>query len=357
MKRFLVISLSGFLLLAPGLVFAQDKGDAKSTPPSKKTTPHRTKQAATSDTYRFQSSTAWGDINILVTDFSEKFKVDVKTAAPALGWVLKSGKTGKTVSKGGLNRENQFSFQADQPFDGPFHLKVFLSQGREEAPVGLNLSPKLGKKAGSASGETPEDFQENPDQPYNRTVKGLYLQALTAYGRGNQQEVLKLLEKAEELDPTQPQVQALLNRVRKPADSESGPLAQAREALKKGNKEEALAKVEDYLDEHPDNPEALRLKDKIEGKEQPAENIKKHLAKTHKAETVPKENASAKAPAMKDEDRQAQADQAYNLGLQSYDKGDFSAAKKFWEQTLRIDPNHVKAKMNLDRLASATPDH
>ncbi len=350
MRRFFRFSLLGFFLL-PLFASAQDTGGE--IPTHLKQTAARTKQVSSANTYHFQSSTAWGDINVLVTDFSGCFKVDVKTAATAMGWVLKNGKTGKTVSKGGIDRENQFNFQVSQAFDGFFHLKIFLAQGREEVPVGLTLSPNSDKKSANAIGASPDDFEENPDQPYNRTVKGLYLQALSAYDRGNEREVLKLLEKAEELDPTQPQVQALLNKVRIPSDSESGPLAQAREALKKGNKEEALAKVEDYLDEHPDSQEAQQLKDKIEGKERPPKIIKNHAAKAQ--DIVPKETVPAK-PFMKDEDRKAQADQAYNLGLASYDKGDYAVAKKFWEQTLQIDPANVKAKMNLEHLANDHPD-
>jgi tetratricopeptide (TPR) repeat protein len=50
------------------------------------------------------------------------------------------------------------------------------------------------------------------------------------------------------------------------------------------------------------------------------------------------------------EDRRAMADQAYNLGLESYRKGNWAEAMKFWEEVLRYVPGHAQAKRNLDRL-------
>jgi tetratricopeptide (TPR) repeat protein len=55
-------------------------------------------------------------------------------------------------------------------------------------------------------------------------------------------------------------------------------------------------------------------------------------------------------------DRQAKADEAYNLGLDSYRKDDYVSAKKFWEQTLQIDPQYIQAQQNLDRLNQEHPN-
>jgi tetratricopeptide (TPR) repeat protein len=56
------------------------------------------------------------------------------------------------------------------------------------------------------------------------------------------------------------------------------------------------------------------------------------------------------------DDAQAEADQTYNLGLESYRNGNYADAEKFWQQTLEIDPNHVQAKKNLIRLKAEHPD-
>ena len=57
-----------------------------------------------------------------------------------------------------------------------------------------------------------------------------------------------------------------------------------------------------------------------------------------------------------DKDTEAKADEAYNLGLESYRKDDFVNAKKFWQETLEIDPRNLQAKRNLDRLLEVHPD-
>ncbi|HEY5039308.1 MAG TPA: hypothetical protein VIJ93_09580, partial [bacterium] len=55
------------------------------------------------------------------------------------------------------------------------------------------------------------------------------------------------------------------------------------------------------------------------------------------------------------EDAQAGADEAYNLGLESYRKGDLAGAKKFWSETIRLNPQYVQARRNLDRLIEENP--
>ena len=104
------------------------------------------------------------------------------------------------------------------------------------------------------------------------------------YAQKDVHAALEHLKKAEELDPIQPQVQAFLEKIQgSSSENPSNPLIKAREALKKGNKEEALAKLADYLDEHPGDPEALELKDQIEGKDAPQSAVKNALAKARKA--------------------------------------------------------------------------
>lgn len=64
----------------------------------------------------------------------------------------------------------------------------------------------------------------------------------------------------------------------------------------------------------------------------------------------------AMAGAESGQDTEAKADEAYNLGLESYRKDDFVNAKKFWQETLEIDPRNEQAKRNLDRLLEEHPD-
>jgi len=61
--------------------------------------------------------------------------------------------------------------------------------------------------------------------------------------------------------------------------------------------------------------------------------------------------ANASSPS----ERKAKADEAYNLGLDSYRKDDFVSAKKFWEEALKIDSQYIQAQQNLDRLNQEHP--
>jgi Tfp pilus assembly protein PilF len=148
------------------------------------------------------------------------------------------------------------------------------------------------------------------------------------------------------LDPAQTQVALFLAKLlEKPAQDSSAFLDQARADWKNGNTEQALAELEDYLNDHSDDEAALKLKKHIEA------SIGAKKRRKPRAEAAPVQ-APIPTPvqAMASQDQQAQADEAYNLGLDSYRKGDYAAARKFWEQTLKIQPNHLQAKRNMERL-------
>lgn len=300
--------------------------------------------------YKFESSTVWGHVKAVVRDTPGGFQVGVKSDATVSGWVLKDEKSGQVLSKGGLNPANQLSFQTKQPFQGSYRLTLYLNTDREQVPVMVRLvaSTKGGAvpQATVVSTEGLTDFEDNPDRPYNIMVKNLYEKALDNYSKGDNVHALSLLKKAEELDPLQPQVEALLEKIQGPSESTLGPLDEVRAALKKGRTEEAQAKLEDYLDAHPDDQEALALKDQIEGRSKPV----------RKAATKAKKAAIEKPTPQSSEAIQAKADQAYNLGLDSYRQGDYAAAKKFWEETLQIQPTHLQAQRNLERLKEDHPD-
>ncbi|HJT23057.1 MAG TPA: hypothetical protein VJ873_00660, partial [bacterium] len=225
----------------------------------------------------------------------------------------------------------------------------YLNTDREQVPTVIRLVAQKGgavSKNPEVAVDGLEDFQDNPDRPYNAMVKNLYGQALVSYSKGDNLHALSLLKKAEELDPVQPQVEVLLEKIQGPSEKTSDPLEQVRDALKKGKTEEAQAKLEDYLDAHPDDPDALALKDQIEGHPKPAKKAAPKVKKASKEKPTPQSEQAI----------QAKADQAYNLGLNSYRQNDFATAKKFWEETLEIMPTHVQAQRNLERLKREHPD-
>ena len=55
-------------------------------------------------------------------------------------------------------------------------------------------------------------------------------------------------------------------------------------------------------------------------------------------------------------DSDAQADQFYNMGLRCYGNDDFAGAKKYWQETLKLQPNHQQAARNLQRLLDEHPE-
>ncbi len=56
------------------------------------------------------------------------------------------------------------------------------------------------------------------------------------------------------------------------------------------------------------------------------------------------------------ESDESKADEAYNLGLDSYRNGDLDDAKKFWNQAIELNPQHLQAKRDLERLIEEHPE-
>ena len=298
--------------------------------------------------HQFESSTVWGKVKVVVQDTAKGFQVGVQSDASVSGWILKDDQNGRVVSKGGISPSNRFQFETGTPFKGAFRLILDLDSDDQQTPVVIRLTAGKADETGKTAVEGLEEYQDNPDHPYHAMVKNLYDQATASYSKGDNLHALDFLKKAEQLDPLQPQVQDLIDKIRGPSEKADDPLEKVKDALKKDKKEEALAKVMDYLDQHPDDEEALALKDKIEDK---ANEPKP------KPTVRPKKTSTEKSPIQEsDQERQAKADQVYNLGLDSYRKGDLGAAKKFWEETLEIEPTHAQAQRNLDRLKEEHPE-
>jgi tetratricopeptide (TPR) repeat protein len=358
--------------------------------PAMAQTPVEIQAAANENLYPFQSDTAWGPLNILVRNLGGSFKVEVKSESTALGWILKEESDNRTISKGGLSPETQFQFGVNQPFQGPYRLTVYLDSDHEEVPASIRLYIQNGNKGENPGVDSLNDYQENSERPYDSMVKNLYDEAAADYAKGDNLHALELLKKAEELDTVQPQVEALILKIQGPSEKPSnGPLDKIREELKEGKKEEALAKLEDYIDANPDDEEAQDLKDQIDGNENNPDALKNALAQAEKSDqagetpqavhwykkvlkldpqnkealsvlirlkTTAKHSVENKKLQLPDADAQAQADQTYNLGLESYRKDDYASAKRFWEETLQIMPTHLQARQNLDHLKIEHPE-
>jgi tetratricopeptide (TPR) repeat protein len=322
------------VIVAPFSLFAQTPVPAAS-PSSEKALSYRTK-------------TVWGTIQALVRPQGDGFSLEVRSETPMTGWTLKNEAGDQTLAKGGLNAVKQFIAQIPKAFQDNFKLTVFLNAEQDSVPVALQLGSKTGTTGKDIPAEAEEEYEENPDHPYHAMVRSLYERALEDLAKGDRFHALSQLKKASNLDPLQPQVQNLLEKTQGPTAKIIDPIEQARAVWKSGNKDGALSRLDDILSNEPDNEKALALKKEIEGKR------KKTFSKP--APEAPQTKVR-KAPApVNEKEAQAKADQAYNLGLETYRKSDYAAAKKFWEETLQILPTHTQARRNLDRLLEDHPE-
>ena len=127
---FIFLSL-GLLIFSPLISRSQD---VKSSPtPGAQEKSEKNFSSSDGTLYRFESKTVWGQLNLLVRDLNYYFQVDVKSGSSASGWILKEEKTGRTISKSGLNSTNQFQFKVNQPFQGSFRTTVFLNSNRTKS--------------------------------------------------------------------------------------------------------------------------------------------------------------------------------------------------------------------------------
>lgn len=298
--------------------------------------------------FSYQTKTVWGLVQATVQPQGNGFSLEVKSETPMTGWVLKNESGDQTLGKGGLGASREFSSNIQKPFQGSYRLTVYLNAEQDSVPVALMLGSKTTTDEGTVADVTSEEvYEENPDHPYHAMVRSLYDQAVGDLAKGDRFNALSHLKKAAELDPLQPQVRDLLNKTEGPATETLDPIDQARASWKDGDKEGALNQLDDILLSDPNNEKALALKKEIEGKH------KRSHAKPVPETAQPKK---APTPVINEKEAQAKADQAYNLGLESYRRNDYPAAKKFWEDTLQILPTHAQARRNLERLQEDHPE-
>jgi len=138
----------------------------------------------------------------------------------------------------------------------------------------------------------------------------------------------KYYEKALKVDPDNEAAAKGLDRVRALVDPVEGKLSELEKAFKAGDKAAAEKLVSEIKELDPQNASLKEWEKKIETMANP-------------------ELAS---------DSEAKADEAYNLGLQSYRNNDLVSAKKFWSDALELNPRHQQARRNLDRLLEEHPE-
>jgi tetratricopeptide (TPR) repeat protein len=338
-----------------------------------------------------------------VRDHQDGFNLTVNSDTPLTGWILRNGTTNAVIQKGGLGGQKTFTAEIPKTFKEGYHLTVFVKADQDQIPVVVNLVPQEEKREiNGTTGSSIPDFQENPDHPYNSMVKSLYKQAVQAYSTGDKNEALGYLNKAADLDPTQAQVQTfrqliLAGNPEKPADAQATPGAktskgQAGEGSSNGESAGDLAAKAKRAEANGDlvkarilYGKALRLRPDQADWASALDKLNRELARK-KFETAVKDKNPSEAsaaysklkaldpdnPKLADwkkqldtlqspssganSDAEAQADQFYNMGLQSYRDNDFAGAKKYWEETLKLQPNHQKAAANLQRLADEHPE-
>lgn len=297
---------------------------------------------------RFEDRTVWGTITGKVSPTTKGCLIEVGSDAWTTGWLLRTQDGSRTLSKGGMSPTRRFHFEVFRPFREPFLLTLYLVSDHEQVPVALRLEPSSSAEGSAGNGPDPADYQENPDHPYHRMVRHLYDQALADFNKGDLARAQRSLGKARELDPNQPQVSALWERIGAPGPA-ADPLSTVKKDIADGDREKALALLTDILRKDPEDPEALGLREWIQG---PAHKGRK----PRPSRTDPGPPPRPAAPPVQDpKDVMAKADGTYNLGLESYRRDDYGAAKKFWEETLRIQPGHIQARRNLDRLRQEHP--
>ena len=358
----LILGLLGLNLASPVLGQETESTDASDTPgptvvatPTDATPSPSAPVAPTS--YQFQSDTVWAHLNISVKNHDQSFETKIDSNNLMSGWILKNEKDGQLVSKGGIKPAQSLDFTVPAPFQGSYLLTVLISADGEEVPAAVHLSAGSNSDSSATTVSDQETFQEDPDHPFNKMVEVLYDRAVEDYDKGQTDDALSLLKKAQELDPIQPQVQTLLEKVRSsvaypnPSSnlSQSSVSTDIADDFKADSDVSVKGKGASTTDVSDDSSKSSKKSSKT-GKS------KSSKSKKEKKEDKKSSKKSKKTAPEDSGDTKAEADQAYNLGLASYAQGNYADAEKFWQQTLEIDPNHMQAKRNLTRLKAEHPD-
>jgi hypothetical protein len=264
--------------------------------------------------YRFHAETVWDKLNITVEDQNGHFKVICQSNNVVNGWTLSTGENDNIIARSDKSSDDNFEISVDTPFT-PCELTVLVNNDAQEIPMVVSLSPDT-----ENVWITPTP---SPTPSETRVVDLLNLAQKLEIGQ-NSLEALKLYLVVLKIDPHNKTAQAGLARI------QDAVLAML------------IKKLEHTLADHD------------------AEASQSVLAQIKKLNPADKRIAGWQLQIdsfsqNSTQSRKAKADEAYNLGLDSYRKDDFSSAKKFWEETLQIDPNYLQARQNLDRLTQEHP--
>ena len=328
--------------------------------------------------YRFETDTVWAKLNIMVIDFKTHFQIECTSDNPMEGWVLSNRQNDKIIGENENDLGEAFKLNVAKPFVD-FELTVFVEGGNnQQIPLIVHLCPD---KENATELTVCVPFVENPNRPYNILVKSLYEQAEQAYSQGDDKNAVNYLEKAEKVDASEPQVLAFLDRL-KPQTPDNSTERFIEDSLAKAQKAEADKKIHDAESAYA---EVLKVDPKNQTAVQGIYRLQAQLL-AEAAELIEKEIKDGDYPKAKilltkikqdfpndvrikewedqiDElvgagtglEKKAKADEAYNLGLDSYRKDDFVSARTFWQEALKIDPQYIQAQQNLDRLNQEHP--
>jgi tetratricopeptide (TPR) repeat protein len=352
-------------------------------------------------TYKFTQEAVWAHLTATIRDHQNGFSLVVISDTAMTGWILRNAGTNEVVQKGGLGNQKTFTTEISKPFKDGYRLTIFAKEDQDQVPVILNLAPDESyKEKNGISGSSIPDFEENPDHAYNAMVKSLYKQAAQAYSTGDKSSALTYLNKAVDLDPTQTQVQSFRQLILAGADeipqgeqttpgvtsSKERPddklsstenaddlAARAKKAELNGDLLKARTFYEKALNLKPNEPDwsskigllnrklalekfKIALKEKNLAEARTAfEKLKALDPNNPQLPDWKKQLDSLQSPSIGD-DSQAQADQFYNMGLESYRNNDYAGAKKYWQEALKLQPNHQQAANNLQRLIDEHPE-
>ncbi len=295
-----------------------------------------------------------------------------------------------------IERANEFLSRAQEAYDRKNYDEAEKYMVMAEA-----LNPHDPKVKMIKSEIVLENFESDPDRPFNDLVKSYFKEAVDHFRKKEFEEALQSIGQAQKLDPKQTQVQKLKGLIEEEYSSilYGKEIERAKNELEVGDDVIAKEIIANVLAKDPAFQEAVDLQKQMDQAEERKDgekdqtHFKKAKSEQGKSQIQDKikdlENAVANGEKEKaaaclkqienmdpnfpkleywkekinelsgneaSESSEAKADEAYNMGLESYRKGDLAGAKEFWKEALDWDPRYEQAKRNLDRLFEEHPD-
>jgi hypothetical protein len=91
-------------------------------------------------TRQFTASTVWGDLSVKVLDYGTRMSLQVKSSAPAQGWMLQQGSSSNILFKGNVEN-NAVNFQIEIPrqYSPDLGLTVIVNSADGQNPAYIAL--------------------------------------------------------------------------------------------------------------------------------------------------------------------------------------------------------------------------